>query len=566
MSQWYLGLSTTVHDPALALVDAEGTVRFAEATERFLQDKRAWGVTPDHAPHLGAALDEAGFDRDRDTLRVGTSWASVKGAMGRPPHDALLSGADTLWMQAVQTQMQAAAGLSLLRLGLAREPVEPLRFDHHLCHAVTAAWFAPCDDAVCVVLDGEGEVGAVSAFDMRARRLTRRWRSWGPGSLGTFYGWLTGLCGFDWRAGEEWKVMGLAAFGQVDPELAARMDGMIAVDRGRLRFADEDMLRTADALCRPFGRNPAEPVERAADLAATGQAAYSAFADRVIGSCMADGAATDLLLAGGCALNSSYNGTLPGRHGIERLHVPPCPADDGNAIGAALLAYMHETGTDAVPRGNGSPFLGHMARTRTLDKMRASAKGFVIRETGGMGGAARAVAGCLAEGRILGVMRGRAEFGPRALGHRSILADPQQAGMKDRINAEVKGREAYRPFAPALRLADTATWFGRSVPSPYMSLTLPWLSDRPAPVAATVHADGTGRLQTVEPHTAPWMSTLLGALEQATGVPVVLNTSFNIMGKPIVHSVEDAAGMLMTSGLDAILVEDTLIEKPLAAS
>lgn len=563
MSRWFLGLSTSGHDPALALVDESGAVRFAEATERFLQDKRAWGIAPDHVAHLETALAEVGFDDSRDTLRVATSWANAKTGSGRTPHDALLPGSDTLWLQGMQAQLHGAAGRSLLRLGLSGASDAPLRFDHHLCHAITAAWFAPCQDAACVVIDGEGEVGAASAFDMQARRVTRRWRSWGPGSLGTFYGWLTGLCGFDWRAGEEWKVMGLAAFGTVIPELCESMIAMVTVDRGRIRFAADDQLRAVTALCGPYARSPNDPVEQAADLAATGQAAYAALADQVIAACM-DPDQSVLMLSGGCALNSSYNGTIQGRLGVDKLFVPPCPADDGNAIGAALLAYMHETGTDAVPTGDGSPFLGSRVRQATLDKVRISARGLTIRDAGA--GSAQTVAERLAAGKIIGVMRGRAEFGPRSLGNRSILAGPQHDGMKDKINAQVKGREAYRPFAPVVRLEDAETWFERPQPSPYMSVTLPWRADRPDPVAATVHADHTGRLQTTDAATTPWMHALLDACDVASGVPVVLNTSFNIMGKPIVHGVEEAMGMLLTSGLDGVLIEDTLIEHPCATA
>jgi len=562
MSKWYLGLSTSGHDPALALVDEAGTVRFAEATERFMQDKRAWGVTPDHVPHLEAALAAVGFDAVHDTLTVGTSWASIKSIVRTDPHDALLPSSDTLWLQGMQGLLQQGAGRSLLRLGLCREANDPMRFDHHLCHAVTAAWFAPLYDALCVVLDGEGDVGAISAFDMRDRRLTRRWRSWGPGSLGTFYGWLTGLCGFDWRLGEEWKVMGLAAFGQVLPDLADDMSRMIVVDRGRLRFADHDILKAITERCLPYRRKPGEPVEFAANLAATGQSVYADFADQVIASCVGQDEPA-LILSGGCALNSSYNGTIVGRMGVKSLHVPPCPADDGNAIGAALLTFMRATGTDSVPQGDGSPYLGSRANPQTLDRLSASAQGLSVRNVEGH--SENLVADCLSEGAIVGVMRGRAEFGPRSLGNRSILAAPHLEGMKDQINAKVKGREAYRPFAPVVRLTDAPTWFDRAQPSPYMSVTLPWKPDRPSPVSATVHADGTGRLQTTEPDSAPWMAGLLDAFQERTGVPVVLNTSFNIMGKPIVNSVEDAIGMLLTTGLDAVLIENILIEKPSTA-
>ena len=561
MTVWYLGLSTSGHDPALALVDEAGQVGFAEATERFLQDKRAWGVAPDHVSHLARALRAVGA-APGDRIVVGTSWATTKAHNGRKVHDALLPARDTIWMQGLQSRVQDSAGLSLLRLGFCDEPPPVHRFDHHLCHAVTACYFTDTADAACLVLDGEGDVGAVSFFELRQRALSRKWRSWGPGSLGTLYGWLTGLCGFDWRDGEEWKVMGLAAFGRADPDCVAQVAQLLIADRGRLRFADDEAVQATRRLLEPLARGPGDPVFQAADLAAAGQAAYATLADEILAAVA--GSHDTLILSGGCALNSSYNGTIPGRTGFSRLVVPPCPADDGNAIGAALLAWMEDTGADRVPFGGGSPFLGSAVSTTAAAACRkAAAQGLAVTEL--PAGDPDTVAGLLARGQILGVMRGRAEFGPRALGNRSILADPRRAEMKDAVNARVKGREAYRPFAPVVPERAVAGMFDCPAASPYMSMTLPWKSGFAHRVPAVVHEDGTGRLQSVTPEMFPWLSGVLSAFGRRAGVDVLLNTSLNIMGKPIVHSAEDALGMLLSTGLDGVLIEDVLIRKPPAA-
>lgn len=558
MATFYLGLSTSGHDPALALVDGAGKLVFAEASERFLQDKRAWGIAPDHVPHLERALAAVGFDAGRDRLRVASSWPLVKGDLPVQVSNAMLPATDGLWLRSLQAQAQANAGASLLRLGLASEMPEVLRFDHHLCHAAAACYQSPLQDADCLVVDGEGEVGAVSLFDLRGRVLKRRWRSWGPGSLGTFYAWLTMLCGFDWRLGEEWKVMGLAAYGRVLPDLQAALQTMLVVDRGRLRFADAATVASVRAAAERHARPPEAPLMQAADLAATGQAAYGHYLDLILHACRAEDVPA-LVLTGGCALNSSYNGTVAGRMGYDRVFVPSAPADDGNAVGAAVLAFLRDTGAEAIPDSDGSPYLGSSAAPRTLVKLQQGLGG--LKATDVTGQAAEAVAARLEVGQILGVMRGRAEFGPRALGNRSILADPRPAEMKDKINRLVKGREPYRPFAPVVLAEEVGDWFDRPQPSPYMSFTLPWQSRHRDRVPAVVHEDGTGRLQTVDRATAPWMTDLVQAFGRKTGTGVVLNTSFNIMGKPIVHSVEDALAMLVTSGLDAVLIEDLLIEK-----
>jgi len=559
MSRWYLGLSTSGHDPALALVDASGRLRYAEATERFVQDKRAWGIAPDHVGHLAAALSACGLRPGEDSITVACSWASDKAALDGKVHDALLPAADTLWLRAMQSRLQPAAGEPLARLGFAIDATR--RFDHHLCHAAAACSFSPLADAACLVIDGEGEVGAVSLFRLENRRLARIWRSWGPGSLGSYYAWLTRRCGFDWRAGEEWKVMGLAAFGTPDPALRGRLEEMLQIERGRPVFAGPDDLAAidADVLCR--ARSPAEPPEAAAGLAATGQAAYAGFADRILAEAAKLGQA-DLVLTGGCALNSAYNGTIAGRTGFARVFVPPCPADDGNAIGAALLAWQAETGSDSLPPAEPSPFLGATPDAGGMARLRHAARGLTLRELGE--DSPTVLASELAQGRVIGVFRERAEFGPRALGHRSILADPRSPGMKDRINAGIKGREAYRPFAPVIEERAVRHWFEGTQPSPYMSFTLPWRSAAKARVPAVVHADGTGRLQTVTAESRPWMTRLLRDFEGLTGVPILLNTSFNVMGKPIVNAVEDAMAVLMTSDLDAVLIGGILVEKPAA--
>lgn len=555
MSRYYVGLSTSGHDPALALVDESGRVMFAEATERFLQDKRGWGAAPDHPGHVAAAL-EGRVDPGAE-LVVATTWARPKADLPVEVSDSLLPASDGAWLRGAQARLWASAGQGVaFHLGLDAVP-RTMHFDHHLCHAVTAAWSAPFDEGLCLVLDGEGEVGAVSLYRLARGRLERLWRSWGPGSLGVFYGWLTGACGFDWRAGEEWKVMGLAAFGMPDPELVDRLAAMVEVDRGRL-ILDEEAAAEANASLASRRRRPEEDVMLAADLAASGQVAYARLADAVVEACLGEGG-HNLLISGGCALNSAYNGTLLRRFPLKGIHVPSAPGDDGNAVGAALLAWMADHPNAPLPRGDGVPFLGSRPDPRHVE---ATARhcGYPRVERLGEDAPAR-LARRLAEGRILGVMRGPAEYGPRALGNRSILADPRSPEMKDNLNRRVKGREPYRPFAPVLPMEDVGEWFDHPQASPYMSFTLPWKEHLRDRVPAVVHEDGTGRLQTVEPATHPWMASLLEAFRRETGVPVLLNTSFNVMGKPIVHSVQDAMSVLATTDLDGVLLEDVLIEK-----
>lgn len=558
MTRYYLGLSTSGHDGSLALVDEDGHLLFAESTERFVQVKRAWGIAPDHVDHLKAVL--AAHCASDASFVVATTWAHTKAGGPTQTMDTLFPASEGQWLRKEQQRVHERAGDALALLRGPSASIERRDYEHHRCHAAYACAAAPFDEGLCLVLDGEGDVGSASCFHYREGSLERAWRSWGPGSLGAYYGWLTGLCGFDWRAGEEWKVMGLAAFGSAQPGWVESMSSLLVIDRGRIRLAPPEVLATARETMASRRRGSDRPLMDAADLAASGQAAYASLADAILEACAPAG--ERLILTGGCALNSSFNGTVLGRHPFREVFVPAAPGDDGNAVGAALLAWQDDHPGAPLPkcspRGPGSAFLGSSPNFRTIE---AVARGSGLKVTDATTGSAALVAERLADGKILGIMRGRAEFGPRALGHRSILADPRGADMKDRINRAVKGREPYRPFAPMLRWERSAEWFVRPQPSPYMSFALRWNPGARDRVPAVVHQDGTGRLQTVHDHDDPWLQTLLDAFERRTGIPIVLNTSFNVMGKPIVHAVEDAMAVLTTTGLDAVLLENVLVEK-----
>lgn len=246
------------------------------------------------------------------------------------------------------------------------------------------------------------------------------------------------------------------------------------------------------------------------------------------------------------------------RAGFDALHVPSAPADDGNAVGAALLAWAQDHPAASLPRGFLSPYLGSGVSTDTLERIAANEprlrrmdEAALIEET----------ARLLATGKLVGWVQGRAEFGPRALGNRSILADPRPAGAKAAINAKVKYREAFRPFAPAILAERGEDWFEDHQESPSMERTLRWREEKRALVPAVVHEDGTGRLQSVRRAWNPRFHALIEAFDRLTGMPVLLNTSFNIMGKPILHTAEDALLMFHTTGIDALVVEDWILVK-----
>jgi carbamoyltransferase len=265
----------------------------------------------------------------------------------------------------------------------------------------------------------------------------------------------------------------------------------------------------------------------------------------------------NLVLTGGCALNSSYNGKILQRSRFRALHVPSAPADDGNALGAAWLAYAEDHPEWQPEPGVLSPYLGSPVSTEPMERMTA----FEPRLQHLGEGVVEAAADILAQGKLVGWVQGRAEFGPRALGNRSILADPRPADAKDLLNAKVKYRETFRPFAPSILAEHGPDWFEDYQDSPYMERTLRWRDGARGKVPAVVHEDGTGRLQSVTEDRNPRYHALISAFARRTGVPVLLNTSFNVMGKPILHTAEDAVLMFYTTGLDALVVEDWLLTK-----
>jgi carbamoyltransferase len=579
MARNYIGLSCSPHDPSIAVVNAQGHVVFAEALERPLQDKRAWCSAPDHVMRIGGILAEhcdAGSE-----IVAATTWSratALQQLIAETMFRLINHRATSLraafvpqttdYVEYLAHSMRTTLGQtgSALRLRLAQtragrnSQVVFRHYDHHLTHAMAAAHSSPFEDAVCLVVDASGEFRAGSAYLFKRGTLTalRGASSSIGGSLGIFYTALCEACGFDSMAGEEWKVMGLAAYGRFNQQYYDLMRPLMQV-RGQKLVAGQGRLRRFNALYALRAKHVGSP-QAAADLAYTGQQVFCELYLGLIGSLHALGLSDNLVVTGGCALNSSANGRIVAETPFKALFVPSAPADDGNAVGAALLAHRDDHRERWHPKNHvTSPYLGstmrqtalsNLCRFGGLDSHECEEHELVER-----------VAQLLSQGKIVGWVQGKAEFGPRALGNRSILADPRSAEVKDRINQRIKFREEFRPFAPSILEEDGAQYFENYQSSPYMERTLRFTAFGKATVPGVVHADGTGRLQTVTHALNPRFYALLLAFKRITGVPVLLNTSFNVMGKPIVHSVEDAVSVLMTSGLDVLVIDRQLFQK-----
>jgi Predicted carbamoyl transferase, NodU family len=579
MKKYYLGLASTFHDSAIAIINEDGETIFAEATERRLQYKRALNCPADNFD-IGRILKKY-CDADAEFV-VATSWSdeylqflnrlermkffsdeALKNPVLTLPSRYLFSKSSIYTILKLQHQYIKTAGTGVLlnaQRHFNHSSVTNKSYKHHLAHAAYACYTSPYEDAVCLVVDGYGEGGSLSLYHYVHDEVKQLWFHRGPESLGWLYELVTTLCGFDWFTGEEWKVMGLAPYGKIIPDCYNLLKELCQYKNKHLKYPAEDRIQAIMLELERFKRPADSSPWDAADLAYTGQVIFSELMLEILKDVEALNLSKNLVIGGGCGLNSSFNGTVVAKTGFENLFVPSAPADDGNAIGAAMLAFKEENKHKTLGgKPFFTPYLGATLSDETLKR---------LVKFGGIKNVRhlpltihKETAARIAEGKIIAWIQGRAEFGPRSLGNRSILADPRPADMKDAINARVKFREEFRPFAPSILHEYGEEYFEDYQETPYMERTLIFKDEVKEKVPAVVHANQTGRLQTVKKEWNPSYYKLIKAFYDQTGVPIVLNTSLNIMGKPILHSVEDAIGIFYTTGIDVLVINDYMIEK-----
>jgi carbamoyltransferase len=435
---------------------------------------------------------------------------------------------------------------------------------HHVAHAAGTFLVSPYEDAAIISLDGSGEWSTSFIGQGAGTRVTHFSESLFPNSLGSFYEAATEFCGFRPNY-DEGKTMGLAPFG--DPEVFGRTvdrmatvdaDGAIKVDLSYFQYQFWGAQRCSPKFFAAFGR-PRTGQEFEANHKNVAAAFQRVLEDRALNLCAVVRQKTSsrhLVIAGGVALNSVMNGRILREAGFDDIYVMPAAGDNGTAIGAAFYVYNTVLNHPRV-FVHDDPYLGpsypdeHIARAIGDCKLRA------VRHDDIASVAAR----LLADGQILGWFQGRMEIGPRALGNRSILADPTLPHMKDKINAEVKHREAFRPFAPSVPVEDKDRYFDIIGESPVMLKVCPVRPQMRQLLPAITHVDGSARLHTVSRAVNPLFYDLLRKFGALTGTPVLLNTSFNIQGEPIVESPEDAIRCFFSTGLDSLALGSFLITK-----
>jgi carbamoyltransferase len=440
--------------------------------------------------------------------------------------------------------------------------------EHHEIHQRQAFWQSGFDEAAVLTLDACGEhldrlggralAGTISAMDARGRCRILKNLYFPENSPGLIYDTVNRFVGF--QAGDEGKTMGLAPYGE--PELFHRIEPLLQLhEDGGFDFVSVSEL---EKLFNEYtyGRMPgAEVTQKHMNVAFAGQSILEKIVKNAFDAALRLTGLRNIAYAGGVALNSVANDIAYRAVRPNSLYVCPNPGDPGHALGAALFGAYEIAGWPATLK-EVSDYIGPSYTAKEMAEA-AHTSGFPVSQPGGI---AEELARCIANGYITARFDGRAEFGPRALGNRSILCDPRRAEMKDYLNDRVKHREGFRPFAPAVLEEEASDWFDIDTRSPYMLRVVPVRPERRDDIAATVHVDGSCRVQTVSRKDNPGFYDVIRAYKALTGIPVVLNTSFNIAGKPIVETPRDAVECFAGTDIDVLVLGDIIVSKrPLSA-
>ena len=442
--------------------------------------------------------------------------------------------------------------------------------EHHMSHAAHAFYTSPFEESAILTIDGIGEWSTTSIGHAKHNsiKITNdiRW----PHSLGLFYSAFTYFLGFKVNEGE-YKLMGLSSYGTpkyydliLDNLIDVKDDGSIHLNMKYFAFT-YDKVMTNKKFSELFGILPKTKDEKTLqihfDIGASAQKVLEDVILKMVNHVYEKTKMKNLCIGGGVAPNGVANYKILKEGPFDNVHIPPSPGDAGSAVGAAqYLYYNHHNSERIIEMDPGKrihenvyvgPSFSNKQITKYLDSENIPYKSF-DRES-----LLKKTAQLIADGNVVGWYQGKMEWGPRALGNRSILADPRRADMKDILNAKIKHRESFRPFAPSILEEYAGEYFEIDVPSPYMSMVVP--VKKPEQIPAVTHVDGTGRLQTVSKNTNLLYYDLIHEFYKITDVPVIINTSMNVMGEPIVNTPEEAFEMMLKTDMDCIILGNNII-------
>ena len=576
-----LGLNAYHGDSAAALVK-DGKLIVAAEEERFRRIKH-WSGMPSES--IRWCLQDAGLKlSDVDHI-----------AINRNPK------VNNLRRMLYVLRKRPSLGLILKRFGNIRRaaafeeqvesafPGERMRaqvhhVEHHLAHLASGFLVSGFDEAVCLSVDGFGDF-ASSAWGMgKGHQIDIDGRVYFPHSLGVFYTIITQFIGFP-HYGDEYKVMGLAPYGepkylpQMREIVKVQPDGSFRLNLKYFRHHTDDVHYTWDNCCPEVGtlyrkealesllgpeRSKGEALEQKhRDIARSAQAMYEEAFYSMLKALHEKYQCANLALSGGCAMNSVANGKVYLNSPFKRMYLPASAGDAGGAIGSAfVVARQMDQGTKPFVMDHA--YVGPRstdAEIKTLLDSRAAdiqAEGCTLRRFEDEGELCQTTATAITEGKVIGWFQGRMEWGPRALGNRSILGDPRRADMKDILNLKIKRRESFRPFAPSILREEVSEWFEQDDDVPFMMQVFQVRVEKRPLIPATTHVDGSGRLQTVHQETNPRYHRLISAYQTITGVPILLNTSFN-ENEPVVCRPQEALDCFLRTKMDVLVLNDWMV-------
>ena len=555
-----IGISAGYHDSACSLIQ-DGKLVAAAQEERFsrIKNDRSWPVKAflyclEEGGITIADVDCVGYYED-PCLKLGRQiWMGFMPNLPAFRRDAIL---DRLSRTPPQQMISEILGYN------GRVEV----FDHHLSHAASSYYFSGFEESAILTVDGVGDWATTTYGCGKGARIERFEQVDFPDSLGFFYSAITGYLGFEVNEGE-YKVMGLAPYGEPDYVNQIRKlvevtsEGQYRLNMKYFGFLTEDCMYTQE-LIDLLGQPPREPESEITqyhmDVAKSAQVVLEEILLEKTRYLHSQYPSDNLCMAGGVALNVVANGRCLREGPFKQLFVQPAAGDAGGSVGAAALAHVRFTGNPPLVKKLDHVYLGPANSVsdayRFLKVSSAKFEDFREREDDLIS----YTVDRLMEGKVIGWSQGRMEFGPRALGARSILADPRRPEMRDKINALVKMREAFRPFAPAVLESELQNHFALDHSSPFMLETCDVISEIDLP--AITHIDGSARVQTVNGDANPRFAKLLKEFYRRSGCPIILNTSFNMRGEPIVCTPIDAVRCFNRCQIDLLVIEDFALER-----
>lgn len=590
-----LGVSAFYHDSAAALIE-DGAVIAAAQEERFTRKKHD-DRFPEYA--IQYCLDEAGIELNDIDFVAFYDKPFLKFERLLETYLAFAPSGFRSFKMAIPVWLKE----KLFQKDLLHKKFKKFDKDfdwqnkllfseHHQSHAASAFFPSPFEEAIVLTMDGVGEWATTSVAIGRGRELNMVREIHFPHSLGLLYSAFTYYTGFKVNSGE-YKVMGLAPYGEpvykdliLDKLMDVKEDGSFRLDQQYFNYCT-GLTMTNKKFDELFGGPPRKAEEQLTqkhmDLAASVQAVTEEVVLRLTRSLSKEYGIKNLCLAGGVALNCVANGKVLRDQAFENVWVQPAAGDAGGALGAALNAYhlfqQQPRNLNGAMDGMKGSYLGPELRQSEIEE-RLSAAGAKFSVLGD-DETIDATAEAMADGKAIGWFQGRMEFGPRALGGRSIIADPRSPEMQKTLNLRVKYRESFRPFAPSVLREDVSDWFDIDSDSPYMLMVAPVVEKRRrkmtddenklfgieklnvprSDIPAVTHVDYSARIQTVHKETNPRYHALISAFKKRTGCPVVVNTSFNVRGEPIVCTPEDAFRCFMGSEIEVLVCGNCFLKK-----